>query len=231
MQVPFGLPVASVPFNTVALLFTLIQGATASVMPVPLESMTVPEDHYERAATVRRIFRVFADIMKGNKRSSLLDRYNLHSSLHFNRHRRTTLKPAAAAAAAARGSLSQGAAAAAAAGASTNHSAARAGLASSSSLSYLFHAEHAMALDRASELFKALDKNTNDCLELSEFAGMLSGAGVPSIKKNFLLAVFREMQPADTDAHSPADPHTHTHEHEHEHALRLEVHKASYTST
>jgi hypothetical protein len=188
-------------------------------MPVPLESMTVPEDHYERAATVRRIFRVFADIMKGNKRSSLLGRYNLH----FNRHRRTTLKPAAAAAAAAPVSLSQGAAGAAVA--STNHSAARAGLARNSSLSYLFNAEHAMASDRASELFKALDKNTNDCLELSEFAGMLSGAGVPSIKKNFLLAVFREMQPADTDAHS------HTHTQTHEHALRLEVLKASYTST
>ena len=222
MQVPFGLPVASVPFNTVALLFTLIQGATASVMPVPLESMTVPEDHYERAATVRRIFRVFADIMKGNKRSSLLDRYNLH----FNRHRRMTLKPAAAAAAAAPVSLSQGAAGAAVA--STNHSAARAGLARSSSLSYLFHTEHAMAFDRASELFKALDKNTNDCLELSEFAGMLSGAGVPSIKQNFLLAVFREMRPADADAHLPAGPH---HTHTHEHALRLEVLKASYTST
>ena len=84
-----------------------------------------------------------------------------------------------------------------------------------------------MAFDRASELFKALDKNTNDCLELSEFAGMLSGAGVPSIKQNFLLAVFREMRPADADAHLPAGPHAPTHEH----ALRLEVLKASYTST
>ena len=43
---PLGLPVMTLPFCMVGLLFILIQGTTTIVIPVPLSSMTIPEDHY-----------------------------------------------------------------------------------------------------------------------------------------------------------------------------------------
>ena len=43
---PLGLPVMTLPFCLVGLLFILIQGTTTIVIPVPLSSMTIPEDHY-----------------------------------------------------------------------------------------------------------------------------------------------------------------------------------------
>ena len=58
-----------------ALLFNMIQGATPKIMPVPLASMTVPEDHWRRAATLKRTFRVIAAIIKGDRNPADFARY------------------------------------------------------------------------------------------------------------------------------------------------------------
>lgn len=43
---PLGLPFMTLPFCIVGLPFIIIQGTTSIVIPVPLSSMTIPEDHY-----------------------------------------------------------------------------------------------------------------------------------------------------------------------------------------
>ena len=60
---PYGLPAATVPFCLCALVFQLLQGATTKVMPVPLASMTVPEDHNQRANAIKRTYRLLAALI------------------------------------------------------------------------------------------------------------------------------------------------------------------------
>jgi urea transporter len=45
---PFGLPFLTLPFCVIALPFIILQGTTSMVISVPLEAMTVPEDHVEK---------------------------------------------------------------------------------------------------------------------------------------------------------------------------------------
>jgi hypothetical protein len=49
---PFGLPFLTLPFCVIALPFIILQGTTSMVISVPLESMTVPEDHVEKVNTL-----------------------------------------------------------------------------------------------------------------------------------------------------------------------------------
>jgi len=49
---PYGLPFMTLPFCVVALPFIIIQGTTTIVIPVPLASMTIPEDHLKRVKTL-----------------------------------------------------------------------------------------------------------------------------------------------------------------------------------
>jgi hypothetical protein len=56
LLLPYGLPVATLPFCFTATLLVLIQGTTAALIAVPLETMTIPEDHWARLAILRRMF-------------------------------------------------------------------------------------------------------------------------------------------------------------------------------
>ena len=45
---PFGLPVMTLPFCVITLPFIILQGTTTVVIAVPLQAMTVPEDHLQK---------------------------------------------------------------------------------------------------------------------------------------------------------------------------------------
>jgi Ca2+-binding EF-hand superfamily protein len=49
---PYGLPFMTLPFCVIALPFVILQGTTTLVVPVPLASMTTPEDHLTRVRTL-----------------------------------------------------------------------------------------------------------------------------------------------------------------------------------
>ena len=45
---PYGLPVMTLPFCVITLPFIILQGTTTMVIAVPLQTMTVPEDHLQK---------------------------------------------------------------------------------------------------------------------------------------------------------------------------------------
>jgi urea transporter len=65
LLLPYGLPVATLPFCFVTCVLILIQGTNQLLIAIPLESMTVPEDHWARVSMIRRIFSFLEQILHG----------------------------------------------------------------------------------------------------------------------------------------------------------------------
>ena len=62
---PYGLPVATVPFCVITLMMILIQGTTDIIISVPLSSITIPEDHLRRLNILKEGFQYLLCAMKG----------------------------------------------------------------------------------------------------------------------------------------------------------------------
>jgi hypothetical protein len=65
LLLPYGLPVATLPFCFVTCLLVLIQGTNQLLIAIPLETMTVPEDHWARVSMIRRIFSFLEQMLHG----------------------------------------------------------------------------------------------------------------------------------------------------------------------
>lgn len=79
-----GLPVMTLPFCLAALAFIVIQGTTASVISVPLSSMTTPEDHLKRVSRLSDGFQ----LLYGAIRSSSYKGGHRWSSHNINKSTR-----------------------------------------------------------------------------------------------------------------------------------------------
>lgn len=78
---PYGLPFITLPFCLVCLPFVILQGTTSLVIPVPLASMTVPEDHLRKVAYLSDGFRF------------LMEALNPDNAKQFKRmHKQSSLK-------------------------------------------------------------------------------------------------------------------------------------------
>lgn len=53
---PYGLPYMTLPFCVIALPFVVIRGTSSSFIPIPLSSITVPEDHLKKIRCLRKGF-------------------------------------------------------------------------------------------------------------------------------------------------------------------------------
>mmetsp|Transcript_8206 Transcript_8206/g.12601 ORF Transcript_8206/g.12601 Transcript_8206/m.12601 type:complete len:698 (-) Transcript_8206:82-2175(-) len=61
-----GLPVSSFPFSFIIITLVLLQGNTKYMVAVPLESITIPEDHLRRATLIRGGFKLFLQALGRN---------------------------------------------------------------------------------------------------------------------------------------------------------------------
>jgi urea transporter len=90
LLLPYGLPVATMPFCFVACLLVLIQGTNQLLIAIPLESMTVPEDHWARVSMIRRIFSFLEQILNGTAATNR--GYRHYSARTHGRRSLTALK-------------------------------------------------------------------------------------------------------------------------------------------
>jgi len=67
---PYGLPFMTLPVCAICLPFIIVQGTTPIVFPVPLSSMTVPEDHLERFHCLKDGFIFLLEAIDSSKKSS-----------------------------------------------------------------------------------------------------------------------------------------------------------------
>ena len=90
LLLPYGLPVATLPFCFVTCLLVLIQGTNQLLIAIPLETMTVPEDHWARISIIRRIFSFLEQILHG---ASATNRgYRHYSARTFGRRNLAVLE-------------------------------------------------------------------------------------------------------------------------------------------
>jgi hypothetical protein len=90
LLMPYGLPVATLPFCFVTCLLVLIQGTNQLLIAIPLEAMTVPEDHWARVCMIRRIFSFLEQILHGT--SATNKGYRHYSMRTSGRRSLTALK-------------------------------------------------------------------------------------------------------------------------------------------
>jgi len=62
---PFGLPVMTLPFCVITLPFIILQGTTSMVIAVPLQTMTVPEDHLKKVNSLEDGFQFLKAALAG----------------------------------------------------------------------------------------------------------------------------------------------------------------------
>lgn len=66
---PYGLPVLTLPFCVIALPFLILQGTTDLMIAVPLEEITIPEDHLIKVRMLRKGFGYLETILESQHKS------------------------------------------------------------------------------------------------------------------------------------------------------------------
>ncbi len=172
---PFGLPAVTMSFCLTALSFNLMQGATPKMIPVPLDSMTVPEEHYERVSTIRRVFMVFAVILQNDNSSSLFERYMASKNRHLLKCHLPCPTSMFGCLKASTGGLKMKT------------------FVRQPSIGGISRLEE--KFKRATSLFNALGGDVDGILEPHAFKITLAAAGLDLPKTKFLLSVFEAMMP------------------------------------